>query len=107
MKRAIALGIAGAEVSVDDIRDIHRTLLRFSVDREIAGVVRKEQNWIGGNDFNPIGAAYVPLHQSMWSRCSTISAGSSRVTILRRSPRRRSFTPSSRTSTAAMRLSVS
>lgn len=60
MKRAIALGVAGTEVSVDDIRDIHRTLLRFSVDRKIAGLLRDEQNWIGGNDFNPIGAAYVP-----------------------------------------------
>jgi Fic family protein len=60
MKRAIALGVAGKDIRVDDIRDIHRTLLRFSVDREIAGIVREQQNWIGGNDFNPIGAAYVP-----------------------------------------------
>lgn len=60
MKRAIALGVAGTEVSSDDIRGIHRTLLRFSVDREIAGVIREQQNWIGGNDFNPVGAAYVP-----------------------------------------------
>jgi Fic family protein len=60
MKQAIALGVAGEDISVDDIQDIHRTLLRFSVDREIAGVIREQQNWIGGNDFNPIGAAYVP-----------------------------------------------
>ncbi len=60
MQRAIALGVAGTEISVDDIQDIHRTLLRFSVDRRIAGLLREEQNWIGGNDFNPIGAAYVP-----------------------------------------------
>ncbi len=60
MKQAISLGVAGREISVGDIRDIHRTLLRFSVDREIAGVIREQQNWIGGNDFNPIGAAYVP-----------------------------------------------
>lgn len=26
----------------------------------IAGVVRTEQNWIGGNDFNPCGADFVP-----------------------------------------------
>ncbi len=60
MKRAIELGAGGEEISVDDIREIHRTLLRFSADRRIAGVVREEQNWIGGNDYNPIGAAYVP-----------------------------------------------
>jgi Fic family protein len=60
MKRAIALGVAGEEITVADIQDVHRTLLRHSADREIAGVVREQQNWIGGNDFNPIGAVYVP-----------------------------------------------
>jgi len=60
MEQAIALGVAGKKISVEDIRGIHRTLLRFSVDRKIAGVIREQQNWIGGNDFNPIGAAYVP-----------------------------------------------
>jgi len=60
MKRAIELGAAGSGFAVSDIEDIHRTLLRFSADREIAGAVREVQNWIGGNDFNPIGAAYVP-----------------------------------------------
>lgn len=27
---------------------------------EIAGVIRDKQNWIGGNDYNPLGAAFVP-----------------------------------------------
>lgn len=60
MKRAIELGASGSSFEVADIEDIHRTLLRFTADRKIAGVVRDVQNWIGGNDFNPIGAAYVP-----------------------------------------------
>lgn len=60
MKRAIELGASGSGFDVADIEDIHRTLLRFTADRGIAGVVRDVQNWIGGNDFNPIGAAYVP-----------------------------------------------
>ncbi len=60
MQQAIALGVSGEEISVDDIRDIHRTLLRFSVDREIAGVIRTTQNWIGTNHFHPVGAVYVP-----------------------------------------------
>ena len=60
MQQAIALGVSGEEISVDDIRDIHRTLLRFSVDREIAGVIRTKQNWIGTNHFHPVGAVYVP-----------------------------------------------
>jgi Fic family protein len=60
MKQAVALGVSGKEVSVDDICDIHRTLLRFSVDRKIAGVIRSKLNWIGTNSFSPIGAVYVP-----------------------------------------------
>ena len=60
MKRAIEFGAGAKPFAVDDIREIHRALLRFTADRGIAGVVRTEQNWIGGNDYNPIGAAYVP-----------------------------------------------
>ena len=60
MERAIELGSRVGRFTVGDIQDIHRTLLRFTEDAEIAGVVRDKQNWIGGNDYNPIGARYVP-----------------------------------------------
>lgn len=60
MRRAIELGERAAPFAVDDLLGIHQLLLRFTEDREIAGVVRESQNWIGGNDYNPIGAAYVP-----------------------------------------------
>jgi len=60
MKRAIAIGAGESRFAVADLEDIHRTLLRFTEDAEIAGVIRTGQNWIGGNDFNPVGAAYVP-----------------------------------------------
>jgi Fic family protein len=60
MKRAIELGTSGSPLTVAGIEDIHRTLLRFTEDTEIAGVVRTTQNWIGGNDYNPVGATYVP-----------------------------------------------
>jgi Fic family protein len=60
MKRAIAIGTGEGRLAVADLEDIHRTLLRFTEDAEIAGVIRTGQNWIGGNDFNPVGAAYVP-----------------------------------------------
>ncbi len=60
MKHAIEIGTAGKPLTTADIEDIHRTLLRFTEDADIAGVVRESQNWIGGNDYNPIGAAYVP-----------------------------------------------
>ncbi|MEX2106948.1 MAG: Fic family protein [Solirubrobacterales bacterium] len=60
MKRAIEFGEKAEPFAVGDILDIHRTLLRHTDDREIAGVIRKKQNWIGGNDYNPVGATYVP-----------------------------------------------
>ncbi len=60
MRRAINLGASAAPLKVSDIEDIHRTLLRFTADADIAGVIRTHQNWIGGNDYNPIGASYVP-----------------------------------------------
>ena len=60
LKRAIAIGEQGEPLAVSDLLEIHRLLLRFTEDRRIAGVVREAQNWIGGNDYNPVGAAYVP-----------------------------------------------
>jgi Fic family protein len=64
MERAIELGASVEPFSVADVQDIHRTLLRFTDDREIAGVIRTRQSWIGGNDYHPVGAPYVgPPHE--------------------------------------------
>ena len=60
MKRASEIGTAGSPLTVVDVEDIHRSLLRFTEDADIAGVLRTAQNWIGGNDYNPVGASYVP-----------------------------------------------
>jgi Fic family protein len=60
MERAIQLGASSKRFGVPDLQNIHRTLLRFTEDSAIAGVIRTKQNWIGGNDYNPIGATYVP-----------------------------------------------
>lgn len=40
--------------------DIHRVLLAHAPNSQIAGRFRNSQNWIGGNDYNPCGAAFVP-----------------------------------------------
>lgn len=60
MRRAIEIGAGAPPFSVEAITDIHRTLLRFADDDGIAGSIRADQNWIGGNDFNPVGASFVP-----------------------------------------------
>ena len=47
-------------LTVEDICDIHRALLDGTRLAHLGGVVRTQQNWIGGNRVNPVGAAYVP-----------------------------------------------
>jgi Fic family protein len=61
---AMQLGIERAAsadaVTMEDLRDIHRVLLARAPNSSIAGKVREIQNWIGGNDYNPCGADFVP-----------------------------------------------
>ena len=55
--RKAATGLAGAEaITLDGIDELHRSLLP---DERHHGV-RTVQNWIGGNDFHPIDADFVP-----------------------------------------------
>lgn len=46
--------------SESEIVAIHRRLFEDTAQRRIAGQLRAGQNWIGGNDFNPCGADFVP-----------------------------------------------
>lgn len=48
------------EVRPADFLDIHRVLLERAPNAQIAGRLRTSQNWIGGNDYNPCDAAFVP-----------------------------------------------
>ena len=53
---------AGAgEITLASILDAHRTLMSADpVDGPHAGQLRAMQNWIGGSDYSPRGAVYVP-----------------------------------------------
>ena len=44
----------------DELLAIHRRLMEHSPHKAIAGKIRTEQNWVGGNDYNPCGADFVP-----------------------------------------------
>lgn len=61
MRTAIDLGASAERLGVDEIREIHRALVGEDQLRgePYGGKVRQEQNWIGGNGYNPVGAAYV------------------------------------------------
>jgi Fic family protein len=60
MEHAIAVTSALPELTSATIVDVHRVLLEQTRDAHIAGVIRESQNWIGGNNYNPWGAAFVP-----------------------------------------------
>lgn len=47
-------------LTVAGICSIHKALLKDTWLEHIGGILRTEQNWIGGNRINPVGAAYVP-----------------------------------------------
>jgi Fic family protein len=58
---AMAYAVHGnGPVTVERIVEAHRQLLAHTAKAAHAGVVRTEQNWIGGSDFNPLRAAFVP-----------------------------------------------
>ena len=60
MQRAIEIGTSSQPFTLADVKAIHDTLMRFTFDRAIAGLVRTTQSWIGRNSFTPQGADYVP-----------------------------------------------
>ena len=60
MTYAVEEATADDRLSIERVVDIHRVLMQNSPRAEIAGKVRDEQNWIGGNDYNPCGADFVP-----------------------------------------------
>src|SRR5205814_1612587 len=47
-------------LEVDDVLAMHRALMRHTPAPESGGSIRNVQNWIGGNDYNPCGAEFVP-----------------------------------------------
>jgi Fic family protein len=50
----------GDELALGELLEVHRRLLSGTWLDKHAGVVRTEQNWIGGSSYNPCSAAFVP-----------------------------------------------
>jgi Fic family protein len=50
----------GDAVTVNGILAIHRRLLAGTQQEAHAGRIRTSQNWIGGSDYNPCAAAFIP-----------------------------------------------
>ena len=60
MSFAIDALARGRAVRVEDLLEVHRRLLAGTRMEQHGGRLRTEQNWIGGSDFNPCGAEFVP-----------------------------------------------
>jgi Fic family protein len=61
MQLAMDEASAVRRFSVREILAIHRRLMERDINaKRIAGHIRTSQNWIGGNDYNPCGADFVP-----------------------------------------------
>jgi Fic family protein len=61
MQLALDEAAAVDHFAVPEVVAIHRRLLERTINAErIAGQIRTSQNWIGGNDYNPCGADFVP-----------------------------------------------
>jgi Fic family protein len=60
MERAIVLGSAPRPLTVGSVCDLHATLLEATAQREHAGMLRTEQDWIGGRLPAPLDAGYIP-----------------------------------------------
>lgn len=79
METAIEQATRVSAFSTKEIVAIHMRLMKPSANPRIAGKVRDQQNWIGGNDYNPCGADFVPPPPSeigplMKDLCDSINA---------------------------------
>lgn len=60
MELAIEQSSAASMLGLDEMVAIHCALMHNAPNASVAGRVRDKQNWIGGNNYNPCGAAFVP-----------------------------------------------
>jgi len=47
-------------ITVDGLLEVHRRLLAGTRHERFGGKIREEQNWIGGSNYNPCSASFIP-----------------------------------------------
>jgi len=60
MQLAVDDTATAAQIGIEHVVEIHRKLMANAPNSHVAGIIRGDQNWIGGNDYNPCGADFVP-----------------------------------------------
>lgn len=66
-------------IGPEQIVEIQRHLMATAPNAHVAGKIRVDQNWIGGNDYNPCGADFVPpppdhVHEALTDLCEAIAS---------------------------------
>ena len=60
MQLAVDEAATADKMGIEHLTEIHRKLRANGPNSDAAGMIRGDQNWIGGNDYNPCGADFVP-----------------------------------------------
>jgi Fic family protein len=60
MESAIELATREQQISLPNLLEIHRVLMDRSPMPGLGGVIREQQNWIGGSSYNSCSAVYIP-----------------------------------------------
>lgn len=60
LERAVELASEVDELKAEHLIEVHRLLFEGTRDEHLGGVVRDEQNWIGGSAASPRGAEFIP-----------------------------------------------
>lgn len=60
MELAVGQAAEAEQFGISEIVAIHERLMQHAPNKHLAGRIRTQQNWIGGNDYNPCGADFVP-----------------------------------------------
>ncbi|MDP2956384.1 MAG: Fic family protein [Longimicrobiales bacterium] len=60
MQLAVDEAATADPIGLAHLTEIHGKLMANAPNSHIAGLLRTGQNWIGGNDYNPCGADFVP-----------------------------------------------
>ncbi|MBK5223756.1 MAG: Fic family protein [Acidimicrobiia bacterium] len=79
MELAVEETSAAPSITLEHLVEVHAALMGNAPNSAIAGRVREVQNWIGGNDYNPCGAAFVPpppeeVPRLLADLCETVDA---------------------------------
>src|SRR5450756_1990017 len=64
METAIAIGEKEADLTIEDLAELHRILMAESTRPQQAGHVRTVQNWIGGRLDNPVSYTHLRAHET-------------------------------------------